>query len=260
MTAVRRTYSLGVELGIIALTLLAWQTVRLPFEGSQRESLAHAGDWLAAERELRLDIEAALIRFVHEHAQLHELADVAYLNLHLPVVVGLLGAARLRAPDRYPKLRTAFVLTHIPALAVIAVYPLAPPSWLTSLPYAAGPPAELADLHNKTAAAASLHFGYAVLVAAVSLWLWPRAPLAWSALLYPPLVFALILGTGNHYVLDTLLGAGCVLAGATAAWLIHRPSANQPPTAPARTADDRRRDDAPEALVARRPRHAVPSR
>jgi hypothetical protein len=45
-----RTYSLRVELGIVALILLVWQAVRIPLEGSRRESLSHAGDWLAVER------------------------------------------------------------------------------------------------------------------------------------------------------------------------------------------------------------------
>ena len=41
------------------------------------------------------------------------------------------------------------------------------------------------------------------MIAAGALWLRPRAVLAWLTLLYPPLVFVVILGTGNHYVLDT---------------------------------------------------------
>jgi PAP2 superfamily len=235
-----RTYSLRVEIGIVALTFLAWQIVRIPFEGSRSESLTHAGDWLAAERSLHLDIEPALIRFVHEHAVLRELAGVAYSNLHVPVVVGLLVLARLRSPGRYPKLRTAFVLAHLPALAVIAAYPLAPPHWLSGMPFAGGPPADLADLRNATAAAASLHFGYAVLVAGAALWLWPRSPLAWSALLYPPLVFAVILGTGNHYVLDTAIGAACIALAAAGAHLVHghvpRHEAPVTPARPGRTA------------------------
>ena len=53
----------------------------------------------------------------------------------------------------------------------------------------------------------SLHFGGPVMIAAGALWLRPRALLAWLTLLYPPLVFVVILGTGNHYVLDTLVGS-----------------------------------------------------
>ena len=61
------------------------------------------------------------------------------------------------------------------------------------------------------------------MIAAGALWLRPRAPLAWLTLLYPPLVFVVILGTGNHYVLDTLVGTACVAAGFAAAHAIHGP-------------------------------------
>lgn len=218
---VHRTYRLSVEMGIVAATLLVWQILRIPIEGSQVESLAHARDWLGVERALHLDVGPTVVRFLHEHGTLNSLADAIYGNAHVPVAIGLLAAVRLRSPARYPKLRTTFVLAHVPALVVIAVYPLAPPHWLTEMPFSTGPPPDAEDLRNATAAVASLHFGYALLVAGAALRLWPRSPLAWASLLYPPLIFVVILGTGNHYVLDTLVGAGCVALAAVGAHLIH---------------------------------------
>ncbi len=78
-------------------------------------------------------------------------------------------------------------------------------------------------LRNETAAAVSLHFGGPVMIAAAALWLRPRAVLAWLTVLYPPLVFVVILGTGNHYVLDALVGAACVAVGFVAARAVHGP-------------------------------------
>ena len=206
---------------LLALTFLVWQVLRIPFEGSTTESLAHARDWLAAERDLGLDVEATLIREVHEHEVLDRVADLAYSNLHVPVAVGFLAAARVRFPRRYPKLRTIFMLAHVPALVVFAAYPLAPPHWLASMPFSTGPESHEGDLRNATAAAVSLHFGYTVLIAGAALWLWPRAPLAWASLLYPPLIFVVIVGTGNHYTLDALVGAACVGFAAASARAIH---------------------------------------
>lgn len=232
----RRTYSLRVELGILALTFLVWQLLRIPFEGSERESLAHARDWLAFERDIHLDIEATLIREVHESDVLDRLTDVSYSNFHVPVAVGLLAAACVRFPLRYPKLRTTFVLAHVPALVVLAAYPLAPPHWLTSMPFSDGPQLNEGDLRNATAAAVSLHFGYTLLVAGGALWLWPRSPLAWASLLYPPLIFFVILGTGNHFTLDALVGAACVVLAALAAHAFHGSLPQEPPAASARRA------------------------
>jgi hypothetical protein len=62
------------------------------------------------------------------------------------------------------------------------------------------------------------------MIVAAALWLRPRAVLAWLTLLYPPLVFVVILGTGNHYVLDALVGTACVGAGFAAAYAIHGPA------------------------------------
>jgi hypothetical protein len=216
--AVRRTHSLLVEMSVLALAFFVWQVLRIPLEGSRDESLAHARDWLAAERSLHVDVEPSVSRLVRDHEALRELADLAYGNLHVPVVVGLLALVCVRAPSRYPKLRTTFVLAHVPALLVIAAFPLAPPRWLGSMATSTGP---TADLRNETAAAVSMHFGYALLVACTAIWLWPRTRVAWAALLYPALLFTVILGTGHHYVLDTFVGAGCIAVGAAGAHLTH---------------------------------------
>ena len=45
-------------------------------------------------------------------------------------VPGFLAAARLRAPDRYPRLRTIYALSYLPAFVVIWRFPTAPPRWL----------------------------------------------------------------------------------------------------------------------------------
>jgi hypothetical protein len=166
-----------------------------------------------------------------------DVIDVArwgYSNLHLFAIVAFMVVARTRAPDRYPRLRSAFILLHVPALVVIGLFPLASPSWLPHPPEWAGDPpteAELTDsleatLRNSTAAVVSEHFGYPVFMAAAALWIAPRSPLAWLLLLYPPLVLCIIVGTGRHWVLDGAVGALTVAFGFTAAWLLDR---NEPP-------------------------------
>jgi hypothetical protein len=235
LEAIRHPYSFRTEMAILVLVVFAWQAIRIPLAGSVPESLAHARHWLAAERALGIAIEPTFIRFVHEHSDLNHLARLFYSNLDETVVFGFFAAVRLLAPLRYPKLRTAFILAHIPGLAVLGAYPLAPPHWLAGMPYADGPPAHTAALRDQTAAAVSMHFGVPVLMAAVALWLRPRAPLTWLLVVYPGLVFLVILGTGNHYVFDTLIGTGCVLLGAVAAQLLHGPTPASGPAAPRRT-------------------------
>jgi hypothetical protein len=208
---------------ILAAVIGVWQLARIPFESSTRVSLAHARDWIALERTLHIDIEPSVLRFLHARDWLLDGAQRFYRNMDVTAIFGFMAIARLLDPVRYPKLRSAFVLLHIPALAVLALYPLAPPHWVHGIPFADGPPAHPSALRNETAAAVSLHFGDPLLIAAGALWLRPRAVLAWLTLLYPPLVFIVIIGTGNHYVLDTLVGSVCVGAGLAAAHVLHGP-------------------------------------
>jgi hypothetical protein len=120
-------------MALIGLVLAVWQAARIPLEGSSDVALAHGRSWLALERVLHLDGEAALIRLVH-HPVLLDAAGWFYANVHVAAIVGFLAVARVVAPGRYPKLRSAFALAHLPALAVIGLYPLASPSWLQDLP------------------------------------------------------------------------------------------------------------------------------
>lgn len=198
-------------MAIAGLVLLAWQALRIPLEGRVGVSLEHAGDVLRLERALSLDIESSVIGRVSGSDVEPALAWL-YRNVHLPVLFAFLAAVRLSRPAQYPFVRTVFVLSFVPALFVIWLFPLAPPRWLAQLGLGPAPAdAELgaggALFHNETAAAASQHFGFALFVAVVALWLFPRSRLAWVAAAYPALVFLVVVGTGNHYVLDCIVGS-----------------------------------------------------
>lgn len=225
--AMRRCYSLEAELAIVAVVLLAWQAIRIPLEGDVATSLAHAESVLRLESALSLHLEGWLIGLVTTSTVADVLAWL-YANIHLPVLFGFVAAARLLAPGRYPLIRTTFVLSFVPAVLVIGLYPLAPPHWLPEFGLG-GPPsdAELAGaglFHNSTAAAASQHFGFAVFVAAASIWLFPRSRLAWATVAYPALVFVVIVGTGNHYVVDCVVGTTTFALAALVARFVHRDS------------------------------------
>ena len=225
---IRRVWRLDLEIGFVAAVIVAWQAARIPLEGSESEAFAHARSWLRAERALHVDVEDELIRAVHA-AGLSGVVDFLYSNLHLVGIGVFLLAARLLAAHAYPAIRTTFVLAHLPALAVLGVFPLAPPEWLPEMPYAKGPPEGGLtgsfgdDLRNSTAAAVSLHFGYALLAGVATWWLARhRTRLAPLAFLWPLLVLFVIVGNGNHYVLDALVGAACMTLAAVAAYALHR--------------------------------------
>jgi hypothetical protein len=218
--------------------LLAWQAVRIPLEGSTTAALGNAQALLDVERALALDVEGSFIEAGRD-GRAHDLLEFAYQHIHLPMLLGFLAAARLAAPARYPLIRLALFVSYVPAAVLIGLIPVAPPRWLPEFG-SPGPPtdAELTAttsefLQNSTAAIASQHFGYAFLIAAASLWLWPRSPIARALTLYPALVFVVVVATANHYVLDCVIGALTIMFGgavaAAAAKGIPRPSLQPAP-------------------------------
>jgi PAP2 superfamily protein len=231
---VRRCHSLRAELAIAAAAVLAWQLARIPFEAPLDRALDAARDWLSFERATGIDIERPIAAAVHEHRALLDATNWFYSNMDEVLAFGVLAALRLVDPWRFPLVRTAFVLAHVPALIVVAAYPMAPPRWVPELPYTSTPPAGFeGGFRNSTAAAVSLHVGIPVLLAVSAIWMRPRAPLAWASLLYPALVFVVVVGTENHFVLDAVVGVGCAAVGLAVARLVHGRVPRGRPEAPA---------------------------
>ncbi|MFN8122481.1 MAG: phosphatase PAP2 family protein [Thermoleophilia bacterium] len=223
-SAVRRTHSLPAEIAVILVTMLAWQVLRLPFEVSAERAVAATRALVDLERHLGAYREPGIVTFVQSH---HDLARVVrwwYGHMDEGPVLGILVAMWFIDPARYPVVRTAFVLAHLPALALLALYPSAPPRWLAGYPYGAGPPPGWeGGLRNSTAAVVSLHVGIPLLLAVAAVWMRPRAPLAWALWAFPAVVLFVITGTGNHLFADAVLGAACAMAGWWAALRLHGP-------------------------------------
>jgi hypothetical protein len=119
----------------------------------------------------------------------------------------------------------SIVLASAIALAVYAGYPVAPPRLVPDLGAvdimrefaeygwwgeAASAPRAIGDATNQYAAMPSLHFGW-------SLWcaiqMWTFTGLRWriAAVTYPTLQILVVVATANHFVLDVVGGAVCVL-------------------------------------------------
>jgi PAP2 superfamily protein len=208
---------------ILAGTLL-WKVGRGLVEGQPQLAAANARRWLSLERFLHFDVEAGMIRAARDTGA-EGVLRTAYLWLHYPMIALFLATALLFAPRRFPRVRTAFLLGHLPALLLIALVPMAPPRWLPELPFAEGVPsadalAQQGRLANETATLVGFHVGYAAFVAAGTIWL-ARGRLRYLILAYPAFVLVVVLGTGNHYLLDGLVGILCFAVGAAGAWALH---------------------------------------
>lgn len=172
-----------------------------------------------------LAIELSVNRFVFDSTWLSAVASVWYQLTHEIVTLGVLLWLWFRHRAAYRPLRTALVIATLAGLVIYWVVPLAPPRF--SLPGAVDTmlarPVLFAGWHSVThlenlyAAMPSLHVAWAtwcalaIVVASRN----PRRQLAWA---YPAITTFVVLGTANHYLLDTVAGATDV----GAAWLIAR--------------------------------------
>jgi len=179
----------------------------------------------AAERAVHLDIELSANGWLAGHPVLSQLAVYLY-RLYYPVVAGTLLWVFLRHADAYREVRRTMVAMMVLVLPVYWAVPMSPPRF--ALPGAVDIVARYDILDQASrenwihpthyTAMPSMHVGW-------SLWcgyaVWfalrgthPRlALLAWS---FPLLMMAVVLTTGNHFVLD-IAGSITLLAAAVLA-------------------------------------------
>jgi membrane-associated phospholipid phosphatase len=178
---------------------------------------------------------------------LYDRMIVTLTSIHNIVPPGLAFVFWLRNRPLFVRfVKTLLTLSFASAL-VFLIYPAAPP-WAASRAGLIQPVALLTDyqpsghlsgspgavhslfLHNPYAAIPSLHAGYAFLVflfvamvAKRSRWRWP---ITVAAALYPLAMGFAVVYTGNHYVVDVLIGFAFATAAffAVPAFALHRPT------------------------------------
>jgi hypothetical protein len=183
----------------------------------------------ALESRLGLGWEHPLNDLMTGDAPLGVFASYWYAALHYLVTGGVLVWLFHRGWAPYRRARRALVLATLMALVSYLLVPTAPPRYLTGYvdaleEYAAqgwwstdaSAPRGLGGLTNELAAFPSLHAGWALWVALVvqshATRRWVQV-LAWDYALGTAVV---VVGTGNHWVVDVLAGWLVVLVG----WLL----------------------------------------
>lgn len=217
------------ELLLVAGLFLVYKFGRLLANGHTGEAFRnahHVWDW---ERALRLPDEATVQSVLLHGDGLAQLANSYYAIVHFPATAAFLVWLYLRRPTHYVWARRVLAAVTAAALLLHLAFPLAPPRMLdgTGLVdtaqvygpsvYAATPATD--SLANQFAAMPSLHFGWALMVA-IGLIAATRSRWRWLWLLHPLVTLLVIVGTANHYWLDSI-GAAALLGLALAA--IHLP-------------------------------------
>ena len=225
-----RTRPWLIEVAIFAAALVVYQLSRALVMGQPSTAFDNAAGIIHLEKSSGLFVEISIQQWVMNHIEIAEALNYFYLYAHWTVTPLFFVWLYRRRQNLYPYVRNAFLAANGIALIVFMVYPVAPPrlagagdGFVDTLHKISD-----VDLHggvfsgwfNPHAAVPSMHFGYAVMIGVVGLFLLRSWPMRMLALAYPAVVFITITGTANHYVIDSMAGGLVVALGFLGAWAV----------------------------------------
>ena len=216
-----------VEILILAVLYGVYSLVRNSVGDVVARAYASGREILAVEDAWGLAVERGLNDWVHRTDVVAGAVALHYATLHFLVTPAVLAWLFLRRPTRYRAASGVLMVTT--ALALIGFYwlPTAPPRLLADEGFvdvmsqtsawgwwpASGSPGSDA-ISNQFAAMPSLHCAWAAWSGVVLVLLVRRTWVRVVALVYPFSTFFVVLGSGNHYLLDVLAGVLVLCVGA----------------------------------------------
>jgi hypothetical protein len=184
--------------------------------GNVNTAFQHAYDVVNLEKQMGIFYEISFQHMFLQKEGLVRFLNRFYTLVHLPSIIIFFTWLFRYHRSYYTMIRNYFFAANFIALFMYVSYPCAPPRMLHELGFVDtllqvskvnlydGP---LVRFFNQYAAMPSMHFGTSLLISVTVFLLaknkWVRIPM----LFYPPLVFLVIVITGNHFFLDAIVGA-----------------------------------------------------
>lgn len=241
-----------LELLLILGLWVLYSLARLLADTSMQPALDRANDLLHIEKLIGIHWETPLNQLFTDHRVLGLAGSYWYATLHYVVTAAVLVWLWRLGADRYGPARRALVIATLLGLLAYLFMPTAPPRFISgyvdvlSLHAADGwwgadasAPRGVGGLTNELAAFPSLHAGWSLWVAlALQVYAtrkWVRV-LGW---IYAIGTAVVIVGTGNHWVIDAMVGWLVVLVGWVAAQAIGKVPLRWPRRRRAAVAPDR---------------------
>jgi hypothetical protein len=201
---------------LLALAYYAYQLVRGMVDAKVGVATLNATNLMILEQKLHFFVEPSIQAWATSKAWIIDIASWMYINTHFVVTLGAIVWLYLRRNESFYFVRNTFMIAMGLALVGYYLFPTAPPrlmpAWgftdsvadFTGVPETSQP---VNAFFNLYAAVPSMHVAFALIVG------WPVArlvrprvlKLAWS--LYPLLVTFVVVATGNHFLMDAVLGA-----------------------------------------------------
>ncbi|MGA8986419.1 phosphatase PAP2 family protein [Aeromicrobium sp.] len=224
----------AIELAFLAVLYVGYSASRLLASNDFAPARGRAVDVLSFEKLWRLDAESWINDLFVQNDWLGLFGSFWYATTHYIVTALILIWIYRRSASEYVTARRALVFATIIGLAFYLVMPTAPPRLVggryidvLSLHSASGwwgadasAPKGLGGITNELAAFPSLHAGWALWVAIVLIRAGVPKLVQAVGLAYAVMMTIVIIGTGNHWVLDAIVGWAVVLLafGGVIAW------------------------------------------
>lgn len=220
------------ELATLGLGAIIYFGGRALVEGSEVAAFRNANRLLDLEEALGIDVEVSIQRFALDHSAVRHVSGLSYVWLHWPLLLTVLLVLFVRDQKHYLQLRNAMFASGAVGLVFFATLPMAPPRFLDGF---VGTVSDDARRHyigyplswaNQYAALPSFHVGW-TLIACLALAASFRSHTAGALAIVPAVLVGIsVITTGNHYMLDSIVG-GVVAFGAYA-WMGHRANQRRP--------------------------------
>jgi PAP2 superfamily len=226
---VRAAWPLPLEILFMAILDLAYEALRLvvaPHGQRVQSAYASAHHIVAAEKSLHLAIESSVQHLTDTIPGGRFVTTWYYTVAYTPLFIGFFVVVWFRWRTHYAFLRNWFWTTHILAVLVFLVLPVAPPRFalngvVDTTQHAlrlGGALNWFQSLRNDYAAMPSLHIGQSFLFACALVLLMHRPGFRKYLWWLLPIWMAWVtMATANHYLLD---GVGGVMTVLIALWIV----------------------------------------
>ena len=203
-----------LTIGLVAYTAYLLVRKATWTDAGRRRADANARRLLRLEQTLGIAVERRVQNTALRRPRLVHALNLGYGAFNVGLTLGLL-LRRYRARDPgYRLLRRQAILAHAGALPIFLAYPTAPPrkldGFVDTMQEVSGIDLEhplLVRLYNPLAAMPSQHLSLAVVTGGALTDSASTRPGRIAATAYAPVVGAVVVATGNHYVLDVAAGA-----------------------------------------------------
>lgn len=216
---------------LLAVAVAVYFGVRSLTTGSAAVAHANADGVVGLERALGIFVERDVQAFVLQLDAAPRILNAIYIYGHWPVIAGVLGWLAWRRRDAFLVYRNALLISGVVGMVIVATFPVAPPRLMdlgfidtVTLHSQAYRVLQPPSFTNQYAAMPSFHVGWDLLVGIA---LVREGGRRWTRVVgtaLPALMLLAVVATGNHYLLDAVVGDAIVLGSLTAARVWHHRS------------------------------------